>query len=66
MVKQQEQWTNLSISICNLLIISMSDLDKALDEDIPFGIKINSGILVASLLVYVDISRPTQFPNARE
>ena len=61
MVKQQEQWTNLSISICNLLIISMSDLDKTLDEDIPLGIKINSGTIVASLLVYVDISRPTQF-----
>ena len=44
----------------------MSDLDKTLDEDIPLGIKINSGTIVASLLVYVDISRPTQFPNARE
>ena len=28
MVKQEELWTNLSFSTCNLLIIAMSDLNK--------------------------------------
>ena len=45
MVKQEELWTNLSFSTCNLLIIAMSDLDKTLREcspDVPFGIAIKT------------------------
>ena len=43
MVKQQELWTNLSVSICNLLLVAIYDLDETFGEclpDIPFGIVI--------------------------
>lgn len=43
MVKQQELWTNLSVSIGNLLMIAMSDLDETFRKclpDIAFGIAI--------------------------
>ena len=43
MVKQKELWRNLSVSICNILIIAMSDLDETFRKhfpDISFGIAI--------------------------
>ena len=43
MVKQQELWTTLSVSFCNLLVFAMSDLDETFREclpDYPFGIEI--------------------------
>ena len=43
MVKQQELWTNLSISICNLSLIATSHWDETFREclpDYPFGIEI--------------------------
>ena len=45
MAKQQELFTNLSVSICHLLIVELKLTEIA------------SGILVASLPVYAEISR---------